>query len=162
MTPRTAIPLGPMDDEESGAILVTDTIRRLGRLENQQNQMLPILGKVAEAVDNLTQAVGDIKTDVKTLGTEFTAFRIETSGYGSRLECLELFQNRHDTMSLNELEKARIKAEAILEQNRIKAEAVLEENRKERVAKRNDLLKLVGTAIVGVVTAAIVTALGLK
>jgi regulator of replication initiation timing len=140
MTPRTAIPLGPMDDEESGAILVTDTIRRLGRLENQQNQMLPILGKVAEAVDNLTQAVGDIKTDVKTLGTEFTAFRIETSGYGSRLECLELFQNRHDTMSLNELENAR----------------------KERVAKRNDLLKLVGTAIVGVVTAAIVTALGLK
>jgi regulator of replication initiation timing len=162
MTPRTAIPLGPMDDEESGAILVTDTIRRLGRLEEQQNQMLPILGRVAEAVDNLTHTVSDIKTDVKAIGTEFIAFRIETAGYGSRLEDLETFKNQHNTMNLNELEKARIKAEAILEQNRIKAEAVLEENRKERVAKRNDMLKLIGTAIVGVVTAAIVTALGLK
>jgi regulator of replication initiation timing len=131
-------------------------------LENQQNQMLPILGKVAEAVDNLTTAVGDIKNDVKTIGTEFTAFRIETSGFGSRLEILENFQNRHDTMKLDELEKARLKAEAVLEQDRVKAEAVLETKRKEYVEKRNRVLTLVGTAIFSIVTAAIATALGLK
>jgi len=160
--PRTAIPLGPIRDEESGTILVTDTIRRLGRLEEQQNEMLPILGKVAEAVDNLTTAVGDIKSDVKTIGSEFIAFRIETSGYGGRLQVLENFQNRHDTMKLDELEKARLKAEAVLEKDRIEAVAILETNRKERVDRRNRILQTVGTAVSGFLVALILAWLGLK
>jgi hypothetical protein len=160
--PRTAIPLGPIDDEESGAILVTDTIRRLGRLEDQNSQILPVLSNVAEAVKNLTETVQDIKVSVKDIGCDFNAFRLETSPYSGRLLSLENFQNRHDTKNLDDIEKARLKAEAILEKDRIEAVAVLETKRRERVEKRNRILTLVGTVFAGVITAYVLGLLGLK
>ena len=157
-----AFPLTPMSNDDSGAVFVGDTLSRVGRLEQQTDSMLPILGKVAEAVDNMASRFDDLSKDVKDVISGFTAFRIETASYGNRLSELEERSSRHDSRSLEDLEKAKLKAEAVLEANKLKAEAILEEQNRARIEKRNRFLQLVGTAIAGVVSAAVITWLKLR
>lgn len=163
--PTASFPLTPMATDaeaDSRPIFVGDSLNRIGRLEQQTDSMLPILGKVAEAVDNMSTRFDDLSKDVKDVISGFTAFRIETASYGARLSELEDRSSRHDSRSLEDLERAKVKAEAIIEQNRLKAEAILEEARKAGVDKRNRILQIVGTAVAGIVSAAVITWLRLR
>ena len=163
--PTASFPLTPMatgEEADSRPIFVGDTLNRVGRLEQQADSMLPILGKVAEAVDNMATRFEDLSKDVKDVMSGFVAFRIETASYGNRLSELEERSSRHDTRSLEDLERAKLKAEAILEANKLKAEAVVEVARKEQLDKRNRFLTIVGTAAVSVITAALITWLKLR
>ena len=166
MTPpkpnHQAFPFQKIVDEDSQSIFVGDAMQRLGRLESQMVQILPVLGRVDEAVSGLTNSLDDIKTDVKDMVSGFTAFKFETATYGTRLSELETQTNRYDTQKLEELERARLKAEAILEQDRVKAEAVLNEASNHRRDRRNRILSIVGTAIASFTVTLIVTWLKLK
>ena len=150
------------EDSDTNPILVSDTIKRLGRLEMQTTQMLPILGRVAEAVDNLNVGFEDMKSDIKGMVAGFTTMRIDTANYNSRLSTLECKANKHDTQELEDLEEAKLKAEAVLEESRIKAAAVLEEARVAKKERRNKIVTLAGTAIASIISAAIITWLKLK
>ena len=163
--PTASFPLTQMPDDESadtGSILVSDTIKRLGRLETVQGQMVSTLSTVAESVKNLNVGFDDIKGHIKDIAEGFISFKIDTASYGNRISDLETKTNRFDTQERESLEQARLKAEAILETERIKAEAVLQEARVSKRERRNRLLTIVGTAISSIIVAALVTWLGLK
>jgi hypothetical protein len=156
------VPQSIQPKEDSERIFVGDSLGRVGRLEGQINQILPVLGKVAEGVENLTSNVTGLKDDVKDVVSSFATFKEHTAGYGERINNLELFVSYHDIKKTEELEKARLKAEAILEKNRVEAVASLERQRQERVEKRNRILSIVGTAAASFIVALLIYYFELK
>jgi len=80
-------------DTDSGAVLLGDVTSRLGRLEDQVNQILPVLGKVSQAVENLDICLQDIKIDVKSVNVAFSDFRLDTASHKDKIKALEDYQN---------------------------------------------------------------------
>jgi hypothetical protein len=81
------------NDTDSGAVLLGDVTSRLGRLEDQVNQILPVLGKVSQAVENLDICLQDIKIDVKSVNVAFSDFRLDTASHKDKIKALEDYQN---------------------------------------------------------------------
>ena len=151
--PHTAsFPSREMSQEESdNPILMVDTTRRLGRLEAQVSEILPVLGRVDEAVANQSAAIADIKADVKEIAGYFTTMKIDCAKCSVRINDLE---KRNDNYSADKI--------VALKEAKDKAEAIVNLKEKEHVEVRNKRLQLVGTAVASVVTAAVLTWLGLK
>jgi hypothetical protein len=165
MTPpriNSAYPFKVITDDDSQAIFVGDAMQRLGRLETQIVQILPVLGRVAEAVEGLGTSLDDIKSDVKGVVSGFTEFKIETANYGNRLANLEENSCRHDTARINEIELAKVRAEAQLEKERIKAVAILDEDRAYRKLRRARILTIAGTSVASFFLALLLSWLKLK
>ena len=166
MTPprnnNSAYPFKVITDDDSQALFVGDAMQRLGRLETQIVQILPVLGRVAEAVEGLGTSLEDIKSDVKGVVSGFTEFKIETAGYGNRLAELEDRSCRYDTSRIDDIERAKVKAEAELEKERLRAVAVLDEERAYRKDRRARILTIVGTSVASFTLAVLLAWLGLK
>jgi hypothetical protein len=155
MTPPRRTNHGPDSFDDTPPIITGDALARLGRVEYQVNQILPVLGKVAESVENLTQGMADIKVDLRNIGNSFNEFKVETSSYGLRIFSLEKESERVGAQRLDDLQVAKDKAVTIIE------EAQKEECR-QRIEKRNNILKIVGGAVGSITVAAILAWLGLK
>jgi hypothetical protein len=154
MTPplkHQSVPIEITEFEVVGENTTNDSILRLGRLEFQVNQILPMLGRVDEAVTNQNQVILDIKSDVKDIAGYITEIKLQTVGYGNKISDMEDKIKTYDTVRLENLEQAKEKAECIIELSK-----------KERIDKRNNLLKLAGTAIASIVSAAVITWLRLR
>jgi DNA repair ATPase RecN len=144
-----------LNGENDDPSISSDTIKRLRRLEDQNSQVLPILGQVAEAVSNLNVSLQDLKTDTRDIKSDLNKFRIETATYGVRIQALECFKEKHDSKREEYLLVAKEKAELTLDEQ-------LKEDRLEKKERRNKIYGTAGTAIGSFIVAALLTWLGLK
>jgi hypothetical protein len=151
MTPLQPAAFLSHDTSEDDPIMMTDTMRRLGRLETGMNEILPVLGKVSESVANQGLAIEDIKSNVKEIVDYFTAMRVDCAGCKVKISELETRNHDYATDKMLALQDAKEKAEA-----------QVDEKLKELNDKRNNMLKLIGGGVATVVTTAVVTWLGLK
>ena len=140
----------PVDSSTS-----SDTIKRLRRLEDQNNQVLPMLGQVSEAISHLSVSMQDLKTDTRDIKSDLNKFRFETATYGVRIEALEGFKEKHDSKREEYLLVAKEKAELTLDEQ-------IKEERQEKKDRRNKLIGLVGTAVASFIVSALLTWLELK
>ena len=82
--------------DDSQAIVLNHVTTRLDSLENRMNEILPVLGTVAEGVKNMGGVLVDLKEDVKGVSESFVEFRVSTADYGSRIENLEYCKKEKD------------------------------------------------------------------
>ena len=141
--------------ERTSPLFISDIASRLGRVEMQNNKILPMLGKVAEALNNLETTMQDVKSDFKNTRDEFASFRLGTADYGTRITKLEEAELRIDTNRFNDLQEAKSKAESLLDER-------CREERKTSSEKRNRILTTIAGAIGTIAVTAILTWLGLK
>jgi methyl-accepting chemotaxis protein len=90
MSPKHQTIIGTTSiNDDSGSVLLGDVTSRLGRLEDQVNKILPVLGQVSQAVENLSSSLQDIKADVKSVGVSFSDFQLSTVSHEDRIKGLE-------------------------------------------------------------------------
>ena len=74
--------------------------KRLGSLEETSKEILPALAKVVQAVDNFSEHLTDIKTDLKSIKTDIGDFKLTNANYAMRLSFLEQDRNKQASVSL--------------------------------------------------------------
>ena len=143
-------------------LLLSDAMRRIGRLESQDSQILPVLGEVSEAIKAMTGSMLEVKDNVKVLFNLVNDVRISTSSYGERISKIESGCMQCGIEHQEEIEKARLKAEAIIESERVKAEAILVEKRQAATDRRNRVFGIVGGAVASILVAVLLAWFKLK
>ena len=142
--PNGPLPIAPNDNKASESFFVGDSVGRIGRLENQMNQILieftPVLGTVAEAVKGLGTSLEDIKIDLREVRKDCSEFKVKSSTFEVKIQ---------------EQEAAKTKGEDYYIGQRI-------DERKGRIDRRNRILGIIGTAVASVAVAVVVTWLHLK
>ena len=138
-------------------VMAADTMRRIGRLEALDSQILPALGEVSEAVKAMGSNIMEARGDIKTLFTLMNDVRISSSSYGTRISAVEMGCRKCGEDQQETLQQARLKAEALVEAERLKAEAVILEKRKNVIDRRNRFIGIIGTALASILATLFLT-----
>jgi chromosome segregation ATPase len=74
--------------------------KRLGSLEETSKEILPALAKVVQAVENFSEYLTDIKTDLKSIKSDIGDFKLTNANYAMRLSILEQEKNATASVAL--------------------------------------------------------------